>query len=450
MSGRSLSKRLLYRLFTVFSLVVTLNVVFVSTAECSWDPGSLFRLPGAGRYGHIGAGGPCRWGIFCVMPTEHKVRNFINTLEDIHLFQSFDYRISDPTAVAQYFDFIWGGSPRKVSLFHEGHPNIIVSYYIPFHRDDGTFGNPDLGKYHNLRYWQSLHPDWILYKCDRTTPAYEFGNPNIPLDFSNPAVVKWQIQTYGLPASQRGYDAIAADNINMENLFGGCGSFHHGRWVQRYSGNMHDERWHADVVSWVARMQRGLHALPHHLKLIPNFSLGALLTVNSPIVQQFLDHVDAVLDERGFTNYGDGYITGERWVQAVKFIQMVQDQRKAIYILNQTKSPMKQDQVQYALVSYLMAKGNLASMYITGNQDYGRTMLSNFYSVQIGSPEGSMYTAQNVYWRRYSNGLVVVNPSATTAQTIVVYDHYRDMYDEPVRHRFTLAPHSGRILLQYS
>jgi hypothetical protein len=375
------------------------------------------------------------------------VRSFIDTLGDIHLFQSFDYRISDPTAVAQYFDFIWGGSPRKVSLFHEGHPNIIVSYYIPFHRDDGTFKDPDLGKHHSLNYWRSIHPDWILYKCDRKTPAYEFGNPNIPLDFSNPEVVRWQVQTYGLPASEQGYDAIAADNINMENLFGGCGSYHHGRWVQRYSGKMHDAQWHEDVISWVTRMQRGLHRLPHRLKLIPNFSLGALLTVESPLVSQFLDHVDAVLDERGFTNYGQGYITGERWVQAVKFIQLVQDKRKAIYILNQTKYSTKQSQMQYALASYLMGKGNLASMYITGNQDYGRIMLNSAYNVQIGSPGGDMYMEQNVYWRDYSNGMVVVNPSATDAQTVTVHGRYMDMYHHRMRQRFTLAPHAGKILI---
>jgi hypothetical protein len=444
---QQINKRL-YTLFTVFSLVLALNAVFVTTAECSWNPGSLFRYLGRGHHEGSGSQPPCTWLILC--PAQKKGRNFINTLSEVHLFQSFDYRISDPGAIAQYFDFIWGGSPRNVSLYHEGHPNIIVSYYIPFHRDDGTFKNPDLGKYHSLSYWRKNHPDWILYQCNRRTPAYEFGNRNMPLDFSNPEVVKWQIQTYGLPASKQGFDAIAADNINMENLFGACGSYHNGHWVQRYSGDMHDAQWQNDVISWVNRMQTGLHHLSHHLSLIPNFSLGAKLTVASPIVQQFLNHVDAVLDERGFTNYGQGYITGERWVQSVEFIQMVQEQQKAIYILNQTKHWMKQGQVPYALVSYLMAKGNRASMYVTGDQDYGRIMLNSAYNVQIGTPGGSMYPSQNVYWRNYSHGLVVVNPSATDAQTVTVSHSYRDMYGHRVAHRFTLAPHSGKVLISNS
>jgi hypothetical protein len=194
-------------------------------------------------------------------------------------------------------------------------------------------------------------------------------------------------------------------------------------------------------------MQAGLHRLPHRLALIPNFSLGAQLTLGSPLVQQFLNHVDAVLDERGFTNYGQGYITGEHWVDAVRFIQLVQGQQKAIYILNQTRSATKQSQILYSLSSYLMAKGRLASMYITGNQDYGRTTLNNDYNVPVGSPVGSMYAAQNVYWRNYSAGLVVVNPSATAYRTVRVSGNYVDMFHHRVARRFTLAPHSGKILI---
>jgi hypothetical protein len=320
-----------------------------------------------------------------------------------------------------------------------------VSYYIPFHRDGGTFKNPKL--YQSFSYWRTNHPDWILYKCDRKTPAYEFGDHNMPLDFSSPEVVQWQIQTYGLPASQHGYDAIAADNINMENLFGGCGSYHNHHWVQRYTGKMHDSQWHADVISWVARMQTGLHQLHHKLALIPNFSLGARLTMGNPLVQQFLNHVDAVLDERGFTNYGQGYVTGDRWVEAVRFIQLVQGRQKAIYILNQTRTGTRQSQMLYALASYLMAKGRLASMYITGSQDYGRTMFNNGYSVQLGNPMGYMYASQNVYWRNYSGGLVVVNPDDTTARTVQVSGSYVDMYHRRIERRFTLAPHSGKILI---
>jgi len=70
---------------------------------------------------------------------------FIDTWNNIHLFQSFDYKISDPTAVANCDDFVWGAELDHVA-------------------------------------------------------AIRRGNPNMPLDFANPALLSWQIQTYAQPA----------------------------------------------------------------------------------------------------------------------------------------------------------------------------------------------------------------------------------------------------------
>jgi hypothetical protein len=121
-----LSRRL-KTLLTVFSLAMTLNVVFVTTAECHWDPSSLFRLAGSMRQRYAGHAmyerykkyegrewqrKSCRLGVLCYSPTTSG-HNFIDTSGAVHLFQSFDYRISDPSAVAQYFDL--SGEDRLVT-----------------------------------------------------------------------------------------------------------------------------------------------------------------------------------------------------------------------------------------------------------------------------------------------------------------------------------------------
>ena len=43
----------------------------------------------------------------------------------------------------------------------------------------------------NLSWWQEHHPSWVLYRCDRKTPATYWGN-GIPLDLTNPEVLAWQ------------------------------------------------------------------------------------------------------------------------------------------------------------------------------------------------------------------------------------------------------------------
>src|SRR5258708_25318536 len=99
------------------------------------------------------------------------VRPFIDTWNNIHLAQIFDYKISDPASVAPYYDFVWGADTTRVSAWRSGNPNIFLSYYIPFSRDNGTFTDSTLRTLED--YWKPTHPEWVLYKCDAN------GNPTL-------------------------------------------------------------------------------------------------------------------------------------------------------------------------------------------------------------------------------------------------------------------------------
>lgn len=375
------------------------------------------------------------------------VRPFIDTWDNIHLFLSFDYKIPQPSAIANHYDFIWGADSDNVSAFRSNNPNMFITYYIPFNRDHGTFS--DEGAYHDLNYWKSAHPDWILYQCDRVTPAFLDGNPNIPFDFVNPAVVTWQVQTYARPASMSGYDGIDADNVNLQNPSGACGFYQKGRWVQRYSGKADDPQWIADIITWLTMMQKALHSLPHPLALIPNLSLNPL-SPNDSQAQQVLEHVDGVLDEGGFTQYSQGFLTDENWLQRIQFIQSVQAMHKPYYIVNQFSPPsVSSNDIQWALASYLMSKEHLSALFISTRQGYGGDTRFSEYNALIGHPLNEMYQEQNMYWRDYSNGIVSVNPSETQTYTATISlgSHYVDLYGNHIGMTITLPPHSGIVLL---
>lgn len=373
-------------------------------------------------------------------------RPIIDTWNNIHLFQSFDFHVHNPAAIAPYYDFIWGADTNKVAIYRANNPHITLSYYITFFRDSGTYGHLDA--HQSLAYWKTTHPDWILYRCDRTTPAYEDNQYDIvPFDFTNPDLVQWQVQNYALPASQHGYDALAADNLNLENLIGACGSYKNGKWVQRYSGDVNDPQWRADVLTWVTRMQQALHALAHPLALIPNLGIG-VVPLADPILQQVVNHIDGVLDESGFTGYGQGYVTDNNWLQLVQFISNVQEQRKAYYIVNEfSSSALSQADIEWALASYLMCKQHTASVFISLVQQYGSDLRNNFYSANIGSPRYNMYPGEHVYWRDYTHGMSVVNPSSSATYTVKLPGQYVDLNGRPVGQTITLPPHSGKVLL---
>ena len=373
------------------------------------------------------------------------IRPFIDTWNNIHIFQTFDFNISDPASLADRYDFVWGADIKHVAAFRSGNPNIFISYYIPFREDWGTFTNNKT--YHSLAYWKTIHPDWILYKCDQTTPARDPGNPYVPLDFANSAVVAWQVETYAQPASISGYDGIAADNLALQNLSGACGVYIHGRWVQRYTGRLDDPQWRADIIMWLTRMQQALHHLRRPLALIPNISLEAL-PLYDPVWQQVVNHVDGLLDEGGFTYYGSGYMTGSAWVRRIQFMETVQQQHKPYYIINQFRS-VGHAQIQWALASYLMGKEHTAALFISTLQGYGGDTWYSEYGALIGSPLGLMYQAQNVYFRNYSHGLSIVNRSATNTYAVTLTSgiSYSDLYGCPVGQTVKLPPHSGLVLL---
>jgi hypothetical protein len=263
-------------------------------------------------------------------------------------------------------------------------------------------------------------------------------------------VLSWQVQTYAQQASAIGYDGIDADNLNLQNLFGACGNYKNGTWVQRYNGQVNDTQWIADIITWLTRMQQALHSLPHPLALIPNLSL-APLSPDDPQTQQVLKHIDGVLDEGGFTLYSQGYLTDGDWLQRIQFIQSAQKMHKPYYIVNQFPPlSVNSNEIQWALASYLMSNEHLSALFISTRQGYGGDTRYDEYNAPIGSPINEMYPGQNVYWRDFSNGRVIVNPSATVTYTVslnVPSGHFVDLYGHSIGQTITLSPHTGSVLL---
>ncbi len=331
------------------------------------------------------------------------VTGHADTWTNIHPFLMFDGYISNPAAVAPRYDFVTGAKSYNVAAYRSTNPNIFLTYYITFHRDNGAFTDSTALK--SLAGWRAIHPDWVLYRCDRVTPAYEFGNPNMPFDFSNPALVNWQVQNFALPASQNGYNGITADNVNLENLFGACGTYQNGKWVRRYTGKFDDPVWQADAVNWITRMQSALHNLPHPMALLLNLGFGQSLTPTSSIIRNVISHSDGVVDEAGFTQYGTGYLADGNWVRAIQLGEMIQAQGKPFYMYNE-------------------------------------------YKTQIGSPLNAMHPSSGVFFRDYSNGLSIVNPNsrATFRLRLNSAVHYVDLYGNSVGGVVTMRPHSGLVL----
>jgi hypothetical protein len=365
---------------------------------------------------------------------------FEDTSDGIHAFLTFDYRVTDIAAAAAHDVYAWGNDQGHVAAYRaSSNPKIVLSSYIPWTRD------PDAT--HDLAYWNTQHPDWVVYACDRTTPVKEFTDPNLTLDISNPAVIAWQADSYGLPASQAGYDAIAADNFELSNAFGACGVFRGGQWVGLYSGPT-DPKYTADALAWTALFRQKLQAFPRPLGLIPNFSLNGL-AANDPSVVALVSHVDAILDEAGYTRYGQGPATGSEWLAIESFVTYVQGQGKGYFSINQQAgATVDRPAIQWALASYLMSKEHASGIYVSGQQGYGADNYTPEYSAAIGTPCGAMQpAAQGLYTRAFQHALAIVNPTTSAASFTLPSGAFTDLYGSPLTGNVPLAPTTGMVLL---
>jgi hypothetical protein len=369
------------------------------------------------------------------------VVNFIDTYDGIHAFLTFDYDVTDVATAATHADYVWGAGESQIAAYRaSSKPQIVLSKYIPFTRDpDGA---------HDLAYWQATHPDWVLYQCDQTTPAYEFGDPNVSLDITNPDVVDWQIASHAAPAADAGYDLIAADNFTLSNDFGACGIFQAGQWKALYAG-ADDPQYTADVLAWAQSFATKLHALsPRPLGLVPNFQIGGV-PYTDPNVLQVVSTVDAILDECGFTGCSGGHPGESNWLNIQSFVEYVQGQNKAYYAINEFSEspPLPDADVQWALASYLMSKEHASAIFTSGVQQYGSDNWRPEYAAAIGTPCGAMQSTQGLYAREYEHGYAIVNPSDAAATFTLPSGAFQDLYANAVSGSLPLAAGTGLVLL---
>ena len=237
-----------------------------------------------------------------------------NSTDGVHTFLTFDspglvqmLQRNPAESRAQRLDFVWGADAWALKPFRSANPDTRVSKYIPCCRDTQLqeFGAAAIANY-TRRGWGSR----VLYQCDRKTPAYyAHGGPgrashrSLPLDFSNPAVIAWQAEQFATPAANLGYDALALDNVLLENAWGACGVWRTPtKWVQLYNGSTIDPAFESAVTSWLGTLRAKVHGiitkrgLP--MNVIPNFSLHEFKWNDSTIFK-LGNSTDGILTESG-------------------------------------------------------------------------------------------------------------------------------------------------------
>jgi hypothetical protein len=337
-----------------------------------------------------------------------------NSTSGLHPFLTFDYGVTNLSAAAPSIQFIWGG--HAPVQWHAANSQVVVSAYITYNRD------PDASR--NLSWWQANHPTWVLYKCDRVTPAnIDPAYPNVALDVSNPEVVAWQVSSYAASYSAQGFDAIAADNFDIGNWAAACGIFApNGTWVQLYNTSQPsvDPTYVANQVQWLSAFRSALHALQPPLRLIPNFALAGS-AFNSQAALGILQNVDGILDERGFTGWGSGFLGDGEWRNIWEWARALQAAGKGYYSINEwggAGSDLPPTVRSWVAASWAMVNEGASGVFMSCvSVCYGYWRPQPEYALDIGSPLGPATAPGGLgtLWRRsFERGLALLNPTGAT------------------------------------
>lgn len=374
-----------------------------------------------------------------------------DTWSTIGAFQPFDGGITKQQATAHAPRYVLTWGTDKPSDWIDGNSAINATYYIAFDTDAdvGAFGN--LG--HDLAWWQqNPHADWVLYKCDRRTPAYVGGLPsNVPFDISNPAVVAYQMSIVGPYMAANGYTSLAADVLSIDNGQAGCGvwTHHHTVWVQRFSGQRVDPKWAAAAQYWAAYAQWYMHGMPVPTPFVANAGLGGIAQ-GDPGYEQLISHLDGFQDEAGFTSFGNHLIGDADFRTKIWWAQYVQAQGKAFMVADlwQHHEPSS-TQRDFAIATYLMGRYHQEAMMTAEYGSYGVEHYWSEYDSAVGSPCSDMYSDQGVYLRKNTGSLVIVNVAKTDEWVTLPHaaSSYTDMEGRRVTDPLHVGQDDGWVLL---
>jgi hypothetical protein len=359
-----------------------------------------------------------------------------------------DSKVTNLSVYASRVYFTWAAS--EVTTQSPG----ITSKYFPYARD------PD--KTHTLAWYQANHPDWVVYTCDKVTPAYGYtyssGN-NMSIDVTNAAVRSYYFSTYIQPAIQQGYPMIALDNIALTNWDGRCGHYDtNGNWVQQFSGATNDSAYTAMVQNWVQYLAGLLHAQGIGVAGNLTYPIGnnALL----PAMKQMVLTVDLWTDEQGFTEHQDANINDANWATKFNFVRQM-DSRYYVPINKTTDgtsliSPTPtgytaptQKQMDWAVANYLLYREAHTLLSVCGVNDFGYFVDTAALNVNLGSPSAAPVQDVSGAWTRtYSGGMVIVNPSSTvTASVSLPAGRWVDTHGATYSVQISMTPNSGVMLM---
>lgn len=351
---------------------------------------------------------------------------------------------------------------------------------------------------------KNTNPSWIIYRPDTVTPANEFpyyetsGTQTItyflaPLDVQNLAVqdylFNYQVNTVGVSATR--YDGFAIDNVTSRNV-----------WQRAYSnGNTvfvptkglltgsktSDPNYAYYVANYIESFTQ--KANQRRLTTIINNTYNVANSSDYTLVS---NKANMVFDETGYTrhaaidnkeiqlldpsscstktsssnitcspipNYVDNATTGcTTWSDRTRRLQDI-TKNKPFAIVDKicySRSQLKNEHLDWPLANFLLIKEEYSYLALTAiKREANESSYYEFPQLYVftGSPVSNYAQSGNIYYRRFTNALALVNPYSDTnrigSYQIPALTEYIGINGNIYKNTVTLAPATALFLTKF-
>jgi hypothetical protein len=353
-------------------------------------------------------------------------------------------------------------------ILRKYNPNFIMLHYRLAH-GAGT-QNIVIGDEWSS-YWNDVNPheNWFIHITRGNSSSGRVRNGEWDWYYTDPS---GNIEGAGSNGWKE-YFVLATLNEmragECDGTFGdSCGlPFSLAEWPDWLSGTNPLSTWCTHVNTYIQYVTNSYAAQPERFYFIPN--AGALVTSWDNVTDYSL--ADGVMVE-GFSEWGDPPLNGELGDFQLQMNRILELERAGKIVIMQTYPTITDMRARmFAVGCYLLIKGHYSYINLVGDGDMAVFWFPE-YDVDIGTfinepPEDieSLRTSEGIYRRDYSNGLVLVNPTAGTV-TVNLGGTYRQVTANgggyvpdngvPTGNLFytdvtslTLVPGEAAILLRY-
>jgi hypothetical protein len=343
----------------------------------------------------------------------------------------FHYGQVSMSSIANPQDLLNAKPPVKMawnwnsSRHARDYSSIHAGRYVPGDRQPSLTWYQPYGA-RPLPWFQTNHPNWIEYICDRSTIAYAFGDKTaIPLDITNSAVRTFLIGIYTNLLKADGYDALDVDNFTFNNTGSWtgqrCGHWTGAQgsstWVPQFTARSNDRNYRAAWINWAGYLQKWVHTNWPNVALAGNFSYDFNFGADSATLER---KFDIIFDEKGF-NHGNtstpAPYTDSQWIAKISDLQAYLSSGHGLHSVNQWLERFANEtdaQLYWVIANTLLLNNGATWGQSSGQQEYGKLLISPLYAAaSVGSARGAFYQESSGAFRRdFSSGIVLVNSSS--------------------------------------